>query len=134
MWHAGNGNGNGIGRDQQSVLRVGVSVRRICDLKLLGKVTFWNTFALSHSFKPLSWRLSRNRHREFPRQGRVSCAHTHIKAKCIALSIVWPNANAFGLQFGLFGLISGFIEYRNFRIRILTRDFREAQTVRRRGD
>lgn len=33
----------GIGRDQQSVLRVGVSVRRICDLKLLGKVTFYNT-------------------------------------------------------------------------------------------
>lgn len=46
MWHAGNGR---AGRDQQSVLRVGVSVRRICDLKLLGKVTFWNTFALSHS-------------------------------------------------------------------------------------
>lgn len=39
-----------IGRDQQSVLRVGVSVRRICDLKLLGKVTFYNTLWPSRSF------------------------------------------------------------------------------------
>lgn len=34
------------GRDQQSVLRVGVIARRICDLKLLGKVTFWAAAAL----------------------------------------------------------------------------------------
>lgn len=27
---------------------------------------------------------------------RTRVLHTHIKAKRIALSIVWPNANAFG--------------------------------------